>query len=236
MEVPQLGIYRRCHLETGRSGDAEQAVPIPRSGRYKQEGFLCCRGCSWGVRGPNPIPGSQPHPRSPSPGFQGWEQKSPKLSGVETSRSCGWVRQRACGVPGSSSKRANTQTYSESLPLSSSAGTAAWKAPGTDGEELSWGTAFSQTKALAEAIVHLKSPSPTEPAGRQHIWISINLAITVCPTLVIPETLTPPNLWAHLSCFQWLFHMNGLSWPMLQIFLKSLKFTASGLSMPHTSY
>ena len=47
------------------------------------------------------------------------------------------------------------------------------------------GAAFSQTEMLAEAIVLLMSSLPTELAVRHHISVSINLAHTVHPTLVI---------------------------------------------------
>ena len=48
------------------------------------------------------------------------------------------------------------------------------------------GSAFSQTKVLAEAIVPLMRLPLTEPTGRHHIPVSINMAITVCVTLMIP--------------------------------------------------
>ena len=37
------------------------------------------------------------------------------------------------------------------------------------------GTAFSWTEELAEVVIHFLDPSPTAPAGRWHIWVSINL-------------------------------------------------------------
>ena len=37
--------------------DGEWAAPMSTCGRYNQEGYLGCRGPSWGVRGPSPAPG-----------------------------------------------------------------------------------------------------------------------------------------------------------------------------------
>ena len=48
------------------------------------------------------------------------------------------------------------------------------------------GTGFSQTEVLAEVIVPLLSPPPTESADRFHIGVTINLAYTPQPTLVSP--------------------------------------------------
>ena len=96
------------------------------------------------------------------------------------------------------SGRTCTWTYLHSLPLSSSERAAAWKAPETwEGIELSSirvraeGAAFSQTEMMAEAIVLLQSPLPTEPAGKHHIWDSINLAHTVAPSWWFPAV--PPH-------------------------------------------
>ena len=75
-----------------------------------------------------------------------------------------------------------------------------------------------------------------ELTGELHIRDYTNLAYTVCLTLVILWGPAPPNLQANPSCFLWLFHTNGLSWPMLQIFLNSLKQAAPGFSKTHTSH
>lgn len=81
--------------------------------------------------------------------------------------------------------------------------------------------AFSQTEPLAQAIVPLLNPPPTELAGGHHVQVSINLPNTVIPVLVRPW---PTQLVGPPSQFQWLFHTN---WPvlvyMLQTFLTSLK-------------
>ena len=52
---------------------------------------------------------------------------------------------------------------------------------------------FQETKGMAGAIVPLMSPPPT-PACRHQIWVSINLAHTVCSTLGIPWAETPTSL------------------------------------------
>ena len=93
---------------------------------------------------------------------------------------------------------------------------------------------FSQTELLTKSIVPFLSPPRRELAGRHHFWASINLAHTVHSTLVICWDPAPPNLQAYPSCFQF-YHTNGLSWLMLQTFLKSPKQTASGLRMLPTS-
>ena len=84
--------------------------------------------------------------------------------------------------------------YSDSLCLSSSTRIAAWKAPLAYGEKL--GCLASR---WAEAIVPFLNPTPTELASCYHIWDSINLANTVCPTLEIRRDSAPPNFQAHPS-------------------------------------
>ena len=79
--------------------------------------------------------------------------------------------EETAGLPGGfSSLRACAETYSDSLPLSSSTGAAALKAPVVYREELNvwhqgenWGTVFPETELLAEAIAPLLSPPLTEP-------------------------------------------------------------------------
>ena len=67
--------------------------------------------------------------------------------------------------------------YSDSLPLSSKAVTAAQKTPGTyreelnhlaSGQELEGGAAFCQKKSAGKAIVPLMGPLSTKLAGRHH--------------------------------------------------------------------
>ena len=84
--------------------------------------------------------------------------------------------------------------------------------------------------------VFLSEPSllrATEPAGRCHIWDSYQPGSHCSPHPGDSLRPCPTNSQGHPSCFQWLFHMNGLSWLMLQIFLNSLKLVvASGFSEP----
>ena len=75
--------------------------------------------------------------------------------------------------------------------------------------ERAGGVAFSQTEVLAEAKV-LCWTLPTKRASRWcYIWVSISLAHTICPTLVIHWHSAPHNLQAHPNRSQWLFHTNG---------------------------
>ena len=61
------------------------------------------------------------------------------------------------------------------------------------------GVAFSKTEVQPEFIVSLLNPPPSKGTYRSsfHILVSINLANTVCPTLVTPCDLVSPNLQAH---------------------------------------
>lgn len=109
--------------------------------------------------------------------------------------------------------------YSDSVALSFRTEAAAQKAPWTYGEEMNYlaslweleGKAFSQTEVLPEAIVLLLSPLNMKPAGGYYIWISIILANTVHPDLLITWNPTLANLWAHPNYSQWLFLGIGLS-------------------------
>ena len=90
------------------------------------------------------------------------------------------------------------------------------------GQSWGHGTAFSHIEGLAEATVPFLNPPCTESQSQQvgACWGSISLARTVCRTLVILWGSAPPNLWAQPNCIQWLFPMNGLSWPIFLIFSK----------------
>ena len=101
------------------------------------------------------------------------------------------------------------------------------------------GQSFLPGWSVGRGYYSFSEPSPhkaTEPAGRYHIWDSINLAHTVYPGDSLRPNPAPPNFQGHPSCFQWLFPMNDLSWSMLQIFLTSLKQATSGLSERCTSH
>ena len=133
-----------------------------------------------------------------------------RVLSVKTSQNWGWERQRASGVPSSSSQRVGTWTYLDSLPLSSSAGVADWKEPGWwfRGRD----SFLPERNAGRGHCCFSETPAPhsTESAGRCYIWVSIRWAYTLDPTLVVPWDSVLPDLWAHPSCFQWLFHLNGL--------------------------
>ena len=112
---------------------------------------------------------------------------------------------------------AHAQTYSESLPLSSSARATDWKSSETYGQKLNClasqqklGGQLSPREKCWHRLLFLCWAS----THRAHIWDSINLAHTVCPTVVIPWDPALPNFQAHPRCLQWHFHMNGLTWPM----------------------
>ena len=156
-----------------------------------------------------------------------------------------WIGRRNFWSPKQFPSNNSAQTYSDSFPLSSCAQTAAWKAPDAYGEQLicpasgrELGGSFLPDRSADRGHFSFSESSlhrATEPADGRPIWDSNNLAHTVCPTLVIPWGPAPPKFWAHPSCFQWVFHPNGLSWPMLQIFLNSLKQATSGFSKPCNS-
>ena len=61
----------------------------------------------------------------------------------------------------------------------------------------------------------------TKPSGRSYLRLH-QPNLHCLPDLVIPSGPTTPKFWTHPSCFQWLFHTNGLSWPMFRSFLSSL--------------
>ena len=134
-------------------------------------------------------------------------------------------------------KGACTQTYSDSLPLSSSTEAASWKTSEIYGRN--WVGQHEDKIFLPErGHCSFSEPSPnraTQLVGRHHIWDSTNLVLTLCPTLVITWGSVPPNFQANPSCFQWLFYKNISSCPMLQIFLNYLKQAASGFRELHTS-
>lgn len=92
-------------------------------------------------------------------------------------------------------------------------------------ESLALGQAFSLIEALTEAIVPLLSLTSAKHVdlSEHHIWVSINLDNTICPTLVISWDPAQTNLQAHPSEFQWCFQINCLSWLVLQAFMNSLK-------------
>ena len=212
-------------------------VSHPHVAVKNQEGYLCCRNSRWRVRPPNPQPGST------AQGSRA-RKRSPVTLAVKTSRDHGWVTLRAPGVPAVLLKRAHTQRLNDGLTCSellhwgsSSEGVRdIWEGTElSDFRARSGDAAFSQTEELVEAIFPLLSPPSTEPAGGKHIWVSINLANTIHPTLVIPWDSTPPNL-------LWLYHAYGMSLLMLQTFLKSFKGShnskqaASDPSVPDTSF
>lgn len=85
------------------------------------------------------------------------------------------------------------------------------------------GTAFSQTEALAEATVPLRSPSPVDESW-QYIWVSINLANTLHRALVINSLRANPiQFVGPLKLLPVVFHTNDMSWLIMWTFQKSLK-------------
>ena len=129
-------------------------VPHPRVVEKNQEGYFRSEE-------------SYPLTRLPSPGFQCWGKKSLWILAVKTSGD--WVNGRKLLDSQAVHLKGPAQTYSDSLPLSSSTG-AAWRhqwhtrrnwSVWHQGE--SWGMAFSKTELLAEAIAPLLRPLLTEP-------------------------------------------------------------------------
>ena len=156
-----------------------------------QEKYLSYRGPSWGACSSSLTPGSQPRVL---------------VLGREVSITSGcekqgqwWLseRERDFRVPGVPLKG---PTHWLRLTLSSSIGAAALKEPRIYGEELNYLTSgweleeqLSCTQKWSTGRVHCSflSPPPTELAGRCYIWVSISLANTVCPTLMIPWDIMP---------------------------------------------
>ena len=87
------------------------------------------------------------------------------------------------------------------------------------------GSSFLLDSVLAEATVPFLSPPPTEPQSQQPgtIWETQPIWLTRFAALKIPWGPVLHSFWANPTRFQRLFHMNGLSWSMLQIFLSSFK-------------
>ena len=183
---------------------------------------------------------SQPH--SPTPGLpalgSSGRKRSPIIFVYKNQQGLRLEEMEGFCIPRPFLLNSPPHTNLASFALSSSIVATAWKAPGIYREELnclasgqSWeGQFFPHTKVLTEAIVPFMSPSSTELAGGHHIWVSIKLANTVLtPPLVLPWDLTSHNFQVHWSHFQWLFHVNVLSWFL--IFLNSLKQGAFSLDV-----
>ena len=165
-------------MEGWRWGAAEPAGPKPMCGRYKTEGYLRSEG-------------SQPTPDHPA---QGSRASSPhnfwlwKLVGVYQQKKL-WDSQ-ASPLKGPRTTHGLTQTHSlwtpalgqqlEGHQLHTRRHWSVWH------QGKSWETASSQTELQTMAFVpFLCPPQQTAIVQWHHMWISINLAPTVSPTLTI---------------------------------------------------
>ena len=107
--------------------------------------------------------GSQPHTRTPSPGFQCQKEMSP-TPGCKNQRGL-WLSETQA-VPLKGPMNRLTQT------LSSSAGAAAQTAPGIYRGELNCLTSagrFLPDRSAGRGYCSSSQPSPTKPAGRCHM-------------------------------------------------------------------
>lgn len=207
-EVLHLGTHRRGHFKTSRrGGDTEWTGPTPACGSWESGGISSCGSTPGGAWGPNS-----------TPGYQYWEERSPQFLVVKTSRDCGSVRWRAAGLADISLKGpTRTDLLAIEFTLSSSAWAAVQKVLGTSGDKLNSSdfreraerASFSQTEVLAECFVSLLSS--LQPGVQTQVPPYLSLNQPGYPALVLPWDPAPPSLRAHLSCFQWIFHINGLS-------------------------
>lgn len=148
----------------------------------------------WTVEQEIPVPSQAPQPRVPVPG-----REVPMTSGCENQQRL-WLRETESCRNSRHSSRVHTQTYLDSLPLSSSIGEQLHKHQGQMGRNwIVWNQnknrrgSFLSDKSLTKAIVSFLILPPIQQASMLHIWVSI----TVYPNLVIPWDLAPSNLWVH---------------------------------------
>lgn len=102
-----------------------------------------------------------------------------------------------------------TRSHTDTLLLTSSPGATVWNVP------VIWiwwkgkrGSFLPHKGAGRNHCFFVEQPTFIQPAGtgRYKVWLSICLGNILCPVLVIPCDPALPNLWAHSSCFQHLFH------------------------------
>ena len=176
-----------------------------------------------------PNPHQVPKPRVPVPG-----REVLVTSGCENQQRL-WLRQRESG---SSSLTACAQTYSNSLALSSSTGTVAWKTPGGLASrwelqgQLSPRQKWWQRPLFIFWACHTQSLQAGAISESPSTWLTL---------FSLPERFpeTPPHpiqLAGPSRLFPVAFPYNWpLFWLMLRTFLKPLKQAASGLGVHHTS-
>ena len=165
-----------------------------------------------------------PHTRPSSPGPQCQDEKCPQLLAAKTSQDVaewdtGLLESQEVPLKGLHTDLLSLTCSKLQHWGSSLKGTRdTWGGIGQSGiRARAAGAAFSKTEVLAEAIVPFLSLPPR--ASRWTQYLSLHQPSYHClPDLVIPWDPRTPNLLAP-SCFQWLFHTNGLSWLMLQTLL-----------------